>query len=88
MSSLLTTIIAAAEQGAEAAAEAAGEEEHKSELPFFVLGGALAVFAILISVFGFKATDFPRTEGQARGVMAVGIGLTLAAMVSIVYVSG
>jgi hypothetical protein len=67
-----------------AAAEAAPE---KSKLPFFLAGGVLAVFAVLISVFGFKKPDFPADAGAARGVMALSIVLVLATMSAIVYVS-
>lgn len=82
--SVLATILAAAEHAAEAAA---GEEEHKSEAPFFLIGGALAVFAIAVSVFGFKKPDFPNNAGAARGVMTLGLTLTLATMASIIYVA-
>jgi hypothetical protein len=68
-----------------AAAEAAGPE--KSKLPFFLAGGVLAVFAVLISVIGFKKPDFPADEGAARGVMGLSIVLVLATMSAIVYIS-
>jgi hypothetical protein len=70
-----------------AAAEHAAEEHHKSELPFFVAGGILASFAIIISVVGFKKPEFPATEVEARGVMAVSVVFVAAAMAMIVYVS-
>lgn len=80
--STLSAILAAAEQVAEVA-----EEPEKSELPFFIAGGALAAFAVIVSVIGFKKPDFPATEGAARGVMALGTMLVIAAMASIVYVA-
>jgi hypothetical protein len=70
-----------------AAAEHAAEEHHKSELPFFVAGGLLASFAVIISVVGFKKPDFPANEGAARGVMAVSGVLVAAAMAMIIYVN-
>lgn len=84
--SLLATILAAAEHAAEAGGEHA-EEGHKSEAPFFLIGGALAAFAIVISVIGFKKPDFPANDGAARGIMALSTALVLATMVSIIYVS-
>ena len=84
--SVIATIIATTEQAAKAGAEHA-EEAHKSELPFFLLGGVLVAFAIVISVVGFKKPEFPATGGAARGVMVLGTGLVLATMVSIIYVS-
>ena len=88
MSLTLSTILAAAEHAAGATSEehAAGEE-HKSETPFFIMGAVLVVFAVLISVVGFKKPDFPATAGAARGVMAVSVALVAAAAFSIVYVS-
>jgi hypothetical protein len=83
--SVLATILAAAEAGAEHTAEAA--EHEKSELPFFLVGGTLASFAVIISVVGFKKPDFPGNAGAARGLMALSITLVLATMVSIVYVA-
>ncbi len=91
--SVLATILATAEHAAEAgghAAEAGGhaaDEEHKSELPFFLIGGALALFAIVVSVIGFKKPDFPGTAAAARGVMTLGIALTVATMASVLYVA-
>lgn len=84
--SVLATILAAAEHAAEAGGHAA-EEEHKSEAPFFVIGCALALFAVVVSVIGFKKPDFPGTAGAARGVMTLGFTLTLATMASIIYVA-
>ena len=67
--SVLVTILAAAQDSAEHVAEGAGghgaEEEHTSEAPFFIIGGILASFAILISVFGFKKPDFPGSASAA-----------------------
>ena len=70
-----------------AAAEHVAEEPEKSELPFFIAGGMFALFAIIISVFGFKRPDFPSSAGQARGVMSAGVVLMLAAVSSAVYVA-
>lgn len=82
MSVLATILAAAAEAG-----EHAADEEHKSEAPFFWIGGALALFAVVISVVGFKKPDFPGSAGAARGVMTLGITLTVATMASIIYVA-
>ena len=70
-----------------AAAEHVAEEHEKSELPFFVMGGLFAAFAVAISVFGFKNPDFPDNAGAARSVMSVGVVLMLAAIGSAVYVA-
>jgi hypothetical protein len=76
--SLMSTILAAAEHTT---------EHEKSELPFFLIGGCLALFAVVISVIGFKRPDFPGSAAAARGVMGLGVTLVLATMAAIVYVS-
>ena len=70
-----------------AAAEHAAEEHHKSELQFFIAGGLLVAFAIIISVVGFKKPDFPANEQAARGVMAVSVLLVAGALGSAIYVA-
>ena len=89
MSQTLSTILAAAEHAAGAASEehAAGEEHHKSETPFFIAGAIFVVFAIAISVIGFKKPDFPDTAGAARGLMALSATLMLATVGTAIYVA-
>jgi hypothetical protein len=79
----LTLILAAAE----VAEHAAGEEHHKSEMPFFVSGGLLATYAVVVSVYGFRDPDFPDNAAAARGVMSVGIVLSIAAVFCAIYVA-
>jgi uncharacterized membrane protein (DUF485 family) len=68
-----------------AAAEAV--EHERSEVPFFICGGSLAAYAVLISVFGFRKPDFPATAVAARGVMMVGALLVAAAISTAIYVA-
>jgi len=78
----LSFLLAAAE-----AAEHVAEEHERSELPFFIMGGLFASFAVAISVYGFKNPDFPDNAGAARGVMSVGVLLMLSAVSCAVYVA-
>jgi hypothetical protein len=78
----LAFIIAAAEHAAEAV-----EEHEKSEVPFFIAGGLWAVFAVLISVYGFKRPDFPANGAAARGVMGAGVLLAMFAVGSAIAVA-
>ncbi len=72
---LLATLIAAAEAG----------EEESSKTLFYVMGGVLAAFAVVISAIGIRGHEtFPPSQGAARGVMtlaAVLVVLTLAAAI-------
>ena len=56
-------------------------------MPFYVAGGLLAVFAVLVSVLGFRRPEFPAGAGGARAVMALGALLVAAAMATAVAVS-
>ena len=64
----------------------AAAEEH-SRTPFFIVGGALAAYAVLVSVLGFTHPDFPDGAIAARGVTALGAVLVAGTMAMAVYVS-
>ncbi|MBS1869575.1 MAG: hypothetical protein JSS99_07925 [Actinobacteria bacterium] len=61
--------------------------EHGSKTAFYVAGGALACWAVLIGVIGVTRPAFPRGAGAARGVMAVSGVLMVAAMATAVITS-
>jgi hypothetical protein len=48
-----------------------------SKVPFFIAGGALAVWAVVLAAIGLNRPDFP---GNLRGQRAV-IGITFTLMV-------
>ena len=58
----------------------ASEEAEASKTPFYVAGGALAVFAVLVGALGLAKPDFPSSEGASRAVMVLGTILAIAAM--------
>jgi hypothetical protein len=59
-----------------------GEEESSKTL-FYIAGGVLAVFAVLISTLGIsRIGTFPSSKGQARGVIGLAALLVVAAMAS------
>jgi quinol-cytochrome oxidoreductase complex cytochrome b subunit len=57
------------------------------ETAFFLAGGLLAVFAVLVSVLGFQRPGFPAGRGAARGVIALGTLLVAATVVTSVLTS-
>jgi hypothetical protein len=64
---------------------AATEGEESSKTLFYIAGGALAVFAVLISALGIsRIGSFPASKAQARGVIGLAALLVLAAMASAV----
>jgi hypothetical protein len=58
--------------------------ETSSKVPFYLAGGALVLWALLVSSFGIRRETFPSSEGQARGVMAISVLLIAAAMATAV----
>ena len=68
------------------AATAHEAESHDATL-FYVAGGVLAAFAVLISAIGMARPEFPGSAAVGRGVMALGAVLAAAAMASAVIVS-
>ncbi len=44
----------------------------KSKVPFYIAGGALVAWALIVSVgLGLRKPDFPGTRARQRGVIAV-----------------
>ena len=67
---------------------AAEEAEEPSKTLFYVCGGALAVWAVVVAAIGIRAHEtFPPTKSAARGVMTISIVLVLLAMASAVITS-
>jgi hypothetical protein len=66
---------------------AAAGESHPSRVPFYVLGGLLATWAVAVSVVGLTQPDFPRSQGMMRAVCAVSALLMAAAMTAAVATS-
>lgn len=62
----------------------ASAEAEPSKTPFYIAGGALAVWAVVLSAIGMTQPSFPSSEGASRGVMLISIVLVAAAMVAIV----
>jgi plastocyanin len=61
----------------------------KSKVPFYIAGGALVAWALIVSVvIGMRVPSFPRTVAAERTVMAVSVVLVLAAVSMAVVTSG
>ena len=67
---------------------AAEEGAEPSKTLFYICGGALAVWAVVVSAIGIRAHDsFPGSESAARGVMTISVVLVVLAMASAVITS-
>lgn len=61
----------------------------KSKVPFYIAGGLLVAWALLLSLgIGMRRSDFPSNLAQQRGVMAISTLLVLAAVATAVITSG
>src|SRR4051794_39214927 len=63
---------------------AAEEEAEPSKTAFYLCGGLLAVWAVVLSVIGMTQASFPGTVAVQRGVMALSAVLVAAAMATAV----
>ena len=54
-------------------------EEGASHLPFYLLGGALALWGVLVAAFGMSRRSFPATTGARNAVMLVTTVLVVGA---------
>jgi hypothetical protein len=61
--------------------------EHTSKTAFYVAGGVLAAWAVLVGAIGVTRPAFPHGESGGRVVMGVTALLVLAAMVAAVATS-
>lgn len=63
---------------------AAAEESETSKTAFYLLGGLLAAWAVVLSAIGLTRPEFPGNASVARGVMALSGVLVVAAMAAAV----
>jgi hypothetical protein len=61
---------------------AATAEESHDETPFLVVGGILAVFAVLVGALGIVRHEM--TDGLANAIIAIGTVLVVGTMITVV----
>jgi plastocyanin len=59
-----------------------------SKVPFYVAGGVLALWAVLLAAFGITRPGFPGSKGGRRGVIGASALLVVAAMGTAVATAG
>jgi hypothetical protein len=62
----------------------AAEEAEPSKTAFYVCGGLLAGWAVVLGVLGLRSPEFPGGASGARGVMAISTVLVVATMAAAV----
>lgn len=63
---------------------AAEEEAEPSKTAFYIFGGLLAVWAVVLSGIGMSSATFPATATAKRGVIGLTVVLMAAAMATAV----
>ena len=61
--------------------------EEPSKTAFYVAGGLLATWAVVLAVIGLSRPEFPGSDGTARGVIAISVVLVIAAAAATVATS-
>jgi hypothetical protein len=51
-----------------------------SKVPFYIIGGALAAWAVVLAGIGMSRPEFPYNERGARGVMALTVVMIVLAI--------
>jgi hypothetical protein len=58
-----------------------------SKVPFYIAGGALALWAVVLSALGLSRPNFPFSARGARGVMAISFVFVIVAIAMAVHTS-
>jgi len=66
----------------------AAADGEPSKTPFYIAGGVLAGWAVLVSVLGLRRAEFPGSSNGGRAVMAISVVLMLGATSMAVVTSG
>jgi len=56
------------------------DKHEPSKVPFYFVGGALAVWAVILAAIGLGNPDFPGNRQRARLVMGISAVLVVSAM--------
>jgi len=65
----------------------AAEKAEPSKTAFYLCGGLLAAWAVVLGFLGLRSPEFPGGQRGARGVMAISAMLVLATMAAAVLTS-
>jgi hypothetical protein len=59
-------------------------ENAPSKVPFYLLGGGAAIWAVVLFAIGMRSESFPASAAAQRGVMALSVLLVAGAMATAV----
>jgi hypothetical protein len=61
--------------------------DEPSKVPFFIAGGVLALYAVVLSAIGMRRPDFPFNGRGQRGVIAVTVVIVVLAIAAAIGTS-
>ncbi|HEY1712343.1 MAG TPA: hypothetical protein VGG07_05545 [Solirubrobacteraceae bacterium] len=61
--------------------------DEPSKVPFFIIGGALAIYAVILSTLGIQRPSFASTRAGERGVIALTAVLAVIAVATAILTS-
>ncbi|HEX3977019.1 MAG TPA: hypothetical protein VHW96_12205 [Solirubrobacteraceae bacterium] len=61
--------------------------DEPSKVPFFIIGGALAVYAVILGTIGIQQPDFPSNMRGQRGVIALTAVIAVLAVAAAILTS-
>jgi plastocyanin len=59
-----------------------------SKVPYYIAGGVLALWAVMLALWGISHTEFPGSQGRGRLVMLTSFVLVVATMTAAVVTAG
>ena len=62
----------------------AAEEAEPSKTAFFISGGLLAAWAVILGFLGLRSPEFPGGQSGERGVITISVVLVVATMATAV----
>ena len=65
-------------------ATSASSEDEPSKTAFYIFGGLLVAWALVVSFLGMSQSEFPRNAGAQRGVQLLTVVLVAGAMATAV----
>jgi hypothetical protein len=61
--------------------------DEPSKVPFFIIGGALAIYAVILATIGIQRPEFPSNMGGQRGVIALTAVIVVLAIAAAILTS-
>jgi hypothetical protein len=61
--------------------------DEPSKVPFYIIGGALALYAVILSTIGIQRPDFPSNARGQRGIITLTSVIVVVAIATAILTS-